>query len=154
MEKKTIGAFIAALRKANGMTQQELADNLHVSNKAVSRWEREECSPDISLIPVIAEIFGVTCDELLRGERLKENARDTKNDARAEKQLRWLVNRTIQKFKNLIFIAIALALSGYIVMIGLAYAFFLPILGFALMMLFEVAAAVVTLIAANSMKQC
>ena len=154
MEKKTIGAFIAALRKANGMTQQELADNLHVSNKAVSRWEREECSPDISLIPVIAEIFGVTCDELLRGERIKETARDTKSDARAEKQLRWLVNRTIQKFKNLIFIAIALALSGYIVMIGLAYAFFLPTLGFALMRLFEVAAAVVTLIAANSMKQC
>ena len=154
MEKKTIGAFIAALRKANGMTQQELADNLHVSNKAVSRWEREECSPDISLIPVIAEIFGVSCDELLRGERIKESTHDIKNDARAEKQLRWLVNRTIQKFKNLIFIAIALAVSGYIVMLGLAYAFFLPIVGFALMMLFEVAAAVLTLIAANSMKQC
>ena len=69
MEKKTIGTFIAVLRKANGMTQQELADKLNISNKAVSRWERNECAPDISLIPALAEIFDVTCDELLKGER-------------------------------------------------------------------------------------
>ena len=66
MEKKTIGTFIAVLRKANGMTQQELADKLNISNKAVSRWERNECAPDISLIPALAEIFDVTCDELLK----------------------------------------------------------------------------------------
>lgn len=66
MERKTIGSFIAALRKANGMTQKELADRLPVSDKAVSRWERDECAPDISLIPVIAELFGVTSDELLK----------------------------------------------------------------------------------------
>lgn len=66
MERKTIGSFIAALRKANGMTQKELADRLLVSDKAVSRWERDECAPDISLIPVIAELFGVTSDELLK----------------------------------------------------------------------------------------
>lgn len=45
MERKTIGSFIAALRKANGMTQKELADRLPVSDKAVSRWERDECAP-------------------------------------------------------------------------------------------------------------
>ena len=64
MSKNTMGQFIAALRKANGMTQQEVADRLNVSNKAVSRWERDECAPDISIIPAIAEMFGVTCDEL------------------------------------------------------------------------------------------
>ena len=69
MEKKTIGKFIAVLRKANGMTQKDLADRLFVSDKTVSRWERDEGAPDLSLIPVIAELFGVTCDELLRGER-------------------------------------------------------------------------------------
>ena len=99
MEKKTIGAFIAALRKANGMTQQELADRLNVSNKAVSRWEREECAPDILLIPAIAEIFGITCDELLRGERIKEPAIPSRSDVKVEKQIKSLVNRTIQSFK-------------------------------------------------------
>ncbi|MBR7162455.1 MAG: helix-turn-helix transcriptional regulator [Clostridia bacterium] len=69
MEKKTIGKFISVLRKAKGMTQQELADKLLVSDKTVSKWERDERMPDISLLPAIAEIFGITTDELLRGER-------------------------------------------------------------------------------------
>ena len=67
MERKTIGGLIAALRKANGMTQKDLAERLNVSDKSVSRWERDDGAPDLSLIPVIAEVFGVTCDELLRG---------------------------------------------------------------------------------------
>ena len=66
-----MGSFIAALRKANGLTQQDIADRLNVSNKAVSRWERDECMPDIMLIPALAELLGVTCDELLRGEKKK-----------------------------------------------------------------------------------
>ena len=69
MEKKTIGKFISALRKANGMTQKELGEKLFVSDKTVSRWECDECTPELSLIPSIAEIFGITTDELLRGER-------------------------------------------------------------------------------------
>ena len=51
------------------MTQKELAERLNVSDKSVSRWERDDGAPDLALIPVIAEVFGVTCDELLRGER-------------------------------------------------------------------------------------
>ena len=69
MEQRTIGKFITALRKASGMTQRDLAERLGVSDKSVSRWERDEGASDLSLIPVLAEIFGVTCDELLRGER-------------------------------------------------------------------------------------
>ena len=73
MEKKTMGGFIAALRRAGGMTQRDLADRLNVSDKTVSRWERDDGAPDLSLIPVIAEIFGVTCDELLRGQRRSQD---------------------------------------------------------------------------------
>ena len=69
MEKKTIGQFISVLRKANGMTQKELAEKLYVSDKTVSRWECDESTPDLALIPVLAEIFQITTDELLRGER-------------------------------------------------------------------------------------
>ena len=55
MEKKTIGKFISALRRASGMTQKELAEKLFVSDKTVSRWECDECTPDLALIPVIAD---------------------------------------------------------------------------------------------------
>lgn len=72
MEKKSLGGFIAALRKAEGMTQKQLAEKLKVSDKTVSRWERDETSPDLSLIPAIADLFGITADELLRGERAQE----------------------------------------------------------------------------------
>ncbi len=72
MDKKTLGSFLSALRRAQGLTQQEVADRLAVSNKAVSRWERDEAMPDILLLPAIADLFGVTVDELLRGERKRE----------------------------------------------------------------------------------
>ncbi len=80
MERKSIGAFISALRKSNGMTQKELAEKLCVSDKAVSRWERDESAPDLYLIPVIAEIFGVTSDELLLGKRIIKNEGDEKEE--------------------------------------------------------------------------
>lgn len=68
MGRKTIGKTIAALRKARGMTQKELGEKLFVSDKTISRWERDECEPELSLIPMIAKLFSVTADELLLGE--------------------------------------------------------------------------------------
>ena len=74
MEQKAMGEFIAALRKANGLTQKQLAEKLNVSDKSVSRWECGDGAPDLALIPVLAEVFGVTCDELLRGARRAPDA--------------------------------------------------------------------------------
>lgn len=69
MEKKTLGAFIALLRKEKGLTQKQLAELLNVSDKTVSHWECDETSPDISLLPILAQALGVTVDELLQGEK-------------------------------------------------------------------------------------
>ena len=86
-DKKTIGSFIAALRKAKGLTQRQLADILNVSDKAVSRWERDENAPDFSLIPILADIFEVTSDEILRGQRSNPNEMGTKYEMKqTEKQ--------------------------------------------------------------------
>lgn len=69
MEQKSIGTFIASERRAKGMTQKQLAQQLHVSDKAISRWELDQAQPDLTQVPVMAKIFGVTSDELLQGFR-------------------------------------------------------------------------------------
>ena len=149
MEKKTIGTFIAVLRKANGMTQQELADKLNISNKAVSRWERNECAPDISLIPALAEIFDVTCDELLKGERISCEPIHEKNPPKAEKQLKAIINRSASSFKMSFWISMAVAVAGLVCMFGISYGFYRPVIGFSVMMLFEVASFVIAVIGLN-----
>ena len=122
MEKKTIGKFIAVLRKANGMTQKELGDKLFVSDKTVSRWERDECAPELSLIPAIAEIFGITTDELLRGERNAHDSNEYHNEdeiikqkKKSEKQFKAMLFGRKRKFDNLTLISIGISLLGLIV---------------------------------------
>lgn len=153
MEKKTIGQFIATLRKANGMTQQEVADRLNVSNKAISRWERDECAPDITLIPALAEMFGVTCDELLKGERIFNSENEGKREAKVEKQVRTLIRREISKYKTMMSIAVLVAVAGGIVMYILDESLFMNTDGsFFTMLLFELTAFVIVTIAVNKMR--
>lgn len=66
MEKQTLGQKIAELRKAKNMTQLELATQLNITDKAVSKWERNLSCPDINSFPKLAEILGVSVDELLQ----------------------------------------------------------------------------------------
>ncbi len=61
-----IGNNIAALRKEKGITQEELANEIGVSPQAVSKWENNSSCPDVSLLTIIADYFGVTVDALLR----------------------------------------------------------------------------------------
>lgn len=141
MEQKTMGAFIAALRKANGMTQKELAEKLNVSDKSVSRWERDDGAPDLSLIPVIAEIFGVTCDELLRGQRCVETPSRT-GSTKGEKQRKRLLAVSLAKYRNRSFIAMGIALAGLIAaMIG-NLGFLRAYIGFFAGLVFFVAAVI------------
>ena len=64
--KKTLGTMIAERRKQHGMTQLELAEKMGVTDKAVSKWERDLSCPDISSIPNLAEILGVSVEELMQ----------------------------------------------------------------------------------------
>lgn len=59
---------IAFFRKEKGITQEQLATELHVSNQAVSKWESGKCYPDIELLPDIANYFGISIDALLGKE--------------------------------------------------------------------------------------
>ncbi len=100
MEQKTLGSFLAVLRKAKGMTQKELAERVGVSDKTVSHWERDESAPDISVLPVLADIFGVTVDELLRGEKAPADAKPSGAlSQKSEKQLRYLMEKNFHKYE-------------------------------------------------------
>lgn len=69
MNAKRFGRVIYALRKKNGYTQAELAERLSVSDKAVNRWESGVGYPDITLLPALASVLGVTIDALLREDK-------------------------------------------------------------------------------------
>lgn len=69
MDAKSIGESIAELRKKQGMTQLQLAEKLNVSDKAISRWETGVGFPEITMLPVLADVFGVAVDFLLTGKR-------------------------------------------------------------------------------------
>lgn len=74
LDKTQFGEFIAQRRKEQGYTQKELAQRLYVSDKAVSKWERGQSLPDISLLMPLAECLGVTVTELLEGRTLEEES--------------------------------------------------------------------------------
>lgn len=149
MSGSSMGQFMAALRKASGMTQQEVAQRLNVSNKAVSRWERDECAPDISLLPAIAEMFGVSCDELIRGRRSAQ----VQGEVKFEKRIKTVINRAISKFETMMWISVALSAAGFICNLAISYGFYRVIIGFAVMLLFCIAAAIVAVSAVNKMKE-
>lgn len=65
MRPQKLGDYIRALRVQNGLTQAELAEQLHLTDKAVSKWERNLPYPDISLMPKLADVLGVTVSDLI-----------------------------------------------------------------------------------------
>lgn len=150
MERKSIGSFIAVLRKAGGMTQRELADKLGISDKAVSRWERDETAPDLYLIPVIADIFGVTSDELLRGERVSMGERiienteqNEKQKEKSEKQVKAVLKAARNKFLTKTLICALIASVGMLGALLCNFVFFRCTLGFFVGLIFFTAAVII-----------
>ena len=81
MKKQTLGMMISSLRKDKGMTQLELAEKMGVTDKAVSKWERDLSVPDINSIPKLAEIFEISVDDLIQVKtETKENMSKNKVD--------------------------------------------------------------------------
>lgn len=83
MDNLKTGAFIKSCRKEKKMTQKELAGRLHVTDRAVSKWERGLSAPDIALLEPLASVLGVTIVELLSGERMAPKVQTEELDAAA-----------------------------------------------------------------------
>ena len=98
---KSIGETIASLRKQKGMTQNELAEKMNVTDKAVSKWERDLSCPDINTISKLADILDVSVEELLKAKK--------KDDS----------NTKFKDLLNLIFRAVALAMGIAVVILNI-----------------------------------
>lgn len=75
MDRYVTGAVIKKLRESKKMTQEDLAERIHVSGKAVSKWETGAGFPDISLLEPLAEVLGISVIELLSGEDVRNTNR-------------------------------------------------------------------------------
>ena len=138
MTKITMGTFIASLRKEKGLTQKDIAIRLNVSDKTVSRWERDEGYPDLSLIPVIAEIFNVSCDEILNGRFIKDTELNNQKDGDHLniKQINHILNHAMHKFENSNIITIAIIITGFIIAMIANFGFYEARIGFFIGILF------------------
>ena len=78
MNQEKIGKFIAEMRKAKSLTQEQLAEKLSVNSRSISRWENGRCMPDLSLYESICNILDISINELLSGEKIiKDNYQET-----------------------------------------------------------------------------
>lgn len=85
MDQAKTGAFIAQLRKEAGFTQAQLGERVSVTNKTISRWENGNYMPDLDTCLQLSELFGVTVNELLLGQRLDDSQlQQTANQALTE----------------------------------------------------------------------
>lgn len=78
MDSSAMGQFICQMRKERGMTQKQLSEKLSVTDKAVSKWERGQGYPDISIITKLADILGISVNELLEGKASETPVTETK----------------------------------------------------------------------------
>ena len=70
MDMSKIGAFLQTLRKEQGLTQEQLGEKLHISSKTISRWETGTYMPPVEMLLALSELYGVSMNELVAGERL------------------------------------------------------------------------------------
>lgn len=150
MNPKKIGEFIAALRKSKGLTQQEVAERLNITNKTVSKWERGDGYPEISLVPAIAELFDVTTDEIFRGARSIKDDNPEKNAAQVQKQKGRFINSSITRFKNYSYIALSVVVIGFVLLFAVAYSFYRPAIAVAINTIFAAVAVSLELIVINN----
>ena len=100
MDQIKIGEFLRTLRKEKGLTQEQLADELQVSGRTVSRWETGSNMPDISLLVEIAEFYDVTIPELIDGERKSEKMNEEVKEV-ADKMADYAGNEKATMIKNI-----------------------------------------------------
>ena len=100
MDLKKTGNLISNARKEKGITQRELAEKLHISDRTVSKWERGAGFPDVSILTELADILGLTVTELLQGKLMPENDQDLNSDLTVRETVNTLYHQTAAKARK------------------------------------------------------
>lgn len=117
MDYNKIGNFIAIERKAKQLTQAKLAEQLFVSEKTISKWENGKGIPDTNFLPKLCEIFGVSINELLNGERI--NSENYTN--KAEQTLLELQIAKEENDKRLLTLEMVIGVLSIIILLSLTF---------------------------------
>ena len=110
MDQEKIGKFIQKLRKEKELTQQELANKLNVTDRAVSKWETGRGLPDLSIIKTLCEELDISINELLSGEKLTKKEYNEKLEENIEKTIEY-TNDKIKNIKNKINIVLIIIVT-------------------------------------------
>ena len=111
MNVKKVGEFIKQKRKEKKLTQKELAEKLSITDRAISKWERGICCPDISILKELSSILEVSVNELLAGEEIEKLEKEKTDNVLVDSVKQYT---SIEKKKNkklLIFTIILLLFS-------------------------------------------
>ncbi len=100
MDNAKTGALIRELRREKGITQKQLADALHVTDKAVSKWERGICAPDLALLEPLANALGCTILELISGERTQRDGESTADAKETEEAVKTAIDYSADQIKQ------------------------------------------------------
>lgn len=109
MNVEKVGAYLASLRRGRGMTQQQVADILGVSNKTISKWESGAGLPDIAALPSLAALYGVTADDILAGETRPRTCGDASSEVG-----QYLERRSDQRFRICCALAVLAVMAGWL----------------------------------------
>ena len=118
MDIQKIGAFLSELRKEKNLTQNELGEQIGVTNKTISRWENGNYLPPVEILQILSKLYDVSINEILNGERINDS--DYKNIS--EENVKCALNRSnaiISKHKKIMNWIIAIVVALLYIVISL-----------------------------------
>ena len=126
MDREEIGKFIAKSRKEKGITQEELAEKLKVTNKTISRWETGKYMPDLSLLSDLSNELGVSINDILSGKKIEQEELQEKSEKNIVETINY-AQRIVKKTNRKILIIVGIFIVIFLFIFGvLNYMYFTP----------------------------
>ena len=114
MDQIKIGKFIQNKRKEKNITQQELAETLNITDRAISKWENGKCMPDVGIMQELCEILNITINDLFSGEVV--NMKDT--EKKLEENLLEMTRQKEEKDRQLLSLEIFIGVISSVILVG------------------------------------